>query len=75
MARTKIDYGIDLGTTNSAIARMENGEPIIKKSEGFQKDTTSSCVHYNKKKHYGWQYKDFHHLKLDPIVQCKGQYM
>ena len=32
MARTKIDYGIDLGTTNSAIARMENGNPIIKKS-------------------------------------------
>ena len=50
MTRTKIDYGIDLGTTNSAIARMENGEPIIKKSEGFQKDTTPSCVHYNKKK-------------------------
>jgi len=50
MARTKIDYGIDLGTTNSAIARMENGESIIKKSEGFQKDTTPSCVHFNKKK-------------------------
>ena len=24
MRRTKIDYGIDLGTTNSAISRMEN---------------------------------------------------
>ena len=31
--RTKIDYGIDLGTTNSAIARMENGKPIIKKTD------------------------------------------
>ena len=31
--RNKIDYGIDLGTTNSAIARMENGIPIIKKSD------------------------------------------
>jgi molecular chaperone DnaK len=50
MARTKIDYGIDLGTTNSAIARMENGESIIKKSEGYQKDTTPSCDHFNKKK-------------------------
>jgi len=48
MARTKIDYGIDLGTTNSAIARMENGTPIIKKSD-TQKDTTPSCVHFNKK--------------------------
>ena len=25
MARNKIDYGIDLGTTNSAICRMEKG--------------------------------------------------
>ena len=31
MARVKIDYGIDLGTTNSAIARMENGEVKINK--------------------------------------------
>lgn len=31
MKRTKIDYGIDLGTTNSSIAGMENGVPIIKK--------------------------------------------
>lgn len=46
--RTKIDYGVDLGTTNSAIARMENGEPIIKKSDTL-KDTTPSCVYFNKK--------------------------
>jgi len=51
MARTKIDYGIDLGTTNSSIARMENGDAVIKKSDGgFQKDTTPSCIHFNKKK-------------------------
>ncbi len=36
--RHRIDYGIDLGTTNSAIARMENGVPTIKKSETL-KDT------------------------------------
>ena len=29
--RTKIDYGIDLGTTNSAISRMENGKPVASK--------------------------------------------
>ncbi|MEI7421475.1 MAG: Hsp70 family protein [Prolixibacteraceae bacterium] len=45
MARIKIDYGIDLGTTNSAIARMENGEVKIKKSER-QMDTTPSCVRF-----------------------------
>jgi molecular chaperone DnaK len=47
MARVKIDYGIDLGTTNSAIARMENGEVKIIKSD-IQKDTTPSCVHFRK---------------------------
>jgi len=50
MARQKIDYGIDLGTTNSAIARMVNGEiTIIKSDEATQTDTTPSCVHINKK--------------------------
>jgi len=48
MAHKRIDYGIDLGTTNSAIARIENGKPKIIKSD-TQKDTTPSCVHYNKK--------------------------
>ena len=46
--RNKIDYGIDLGTTNSAIARMENGVPIIKRSDTL-KDTVPSCVHFNKR--------------------------
>lgn len=49
MARTKIDYGIDLGTTNSAISRMENGELVIQKTD-VQKDTAPSCVAFNKKK-------------------------
>ncbi|WP_439882189.1 Hsp70 family protein [Pontibacter sp. MBLB2868] len=48
MGRVKIDYGIDLGTTNSAIARIENGEPIIKKTDTL-KDTMPSCIHYNRK--------------------------
>jgi molecular chaperone DnaK len=50
MARTKIDYGIDLGTTNSAISRIEKGEAIIKKSLDNQKDTTPSCVSFLKRK-------------------------
>ena len=49
MARNKIDYGIDLGTTNSAIARMEDGAPVIKKTDTL-KDTMPSCVGFNKKK-------------------------
>src|SRR5688572_23541841 len=47
--RNRIDYGIDLGTTNSAIARMENGAPIIKKTDTL-KDTLPSCVHFNRRK-------------------------
>ncbi len=49
MARIKIDYGIDLGTTNSALCRMEKGEPVIIKSDTL-KDTMPSCVSFNKKK-------------------------
>ena len=48
MARIKIDYGIDLGTTNSALCRMEKGEPVIIKTDVL-KDTMPSCVSVNKK--------------------------
>lgn len=48
MARVKIDYGIDLGTTNSSICRMEKGEPVIIKTDSL-KDTLPSCVSINKK--------------------------
>ena len=49
MARIKIDYGIDLGTTNSAIARMENGESVIKQTKNGM-DTLPSCVYFSKNK-------------------------
>jgi molecular chaperone DnaK len=49
MFRQKIDYGIDLGTTNSAISRFEKGRVRIIKSERLQKDTTPSCVHFTKR--------------------------
>ncbi|MFZ4590649.1 MAG: Hsp70 family protein [Ignavibacteria bacterium] len=49
MRRHKIDYGIDLGTTNSAIARCDDGVVRIIKSSRSQKDTTPSCIHINKK--------------------------
>lgn len=44
----RIKYGIDLGTTNSAITKIEKGESIIIKSDQ-QGDTTASCVGYRKK--------------------------
>ena len=49
MVQVKMKYGIDLGTTNSAICRMENGDPCIKKTDTL-KDTLSSCVSFTKKK-------------------------
>ena len=46
---SRLKYGIDLGTTNSAIAVIDKGESVIIKSE-VQKDTIPSCVGFNKKK-------------------------
>ena len=50
MARTKIDFGIDLGTTNSSIVKMQKGEVKIIKSDKEKMDTTPSCVAFNKNK-------------------------
>lgn len=45
MAQVKMKYGFDLGTTNSAICKMENGEPVIKKTDTL-KDTLPSCISF-----------------------------
>src|SRR5699024_3647853 len=45
---TKINYGIDLGTTNSAISRMEKGRAVIQKTDTL-KDTMPSYVAFNRK--------------------------
>lgn len=49
MAQIKMRYGIDLGTTNSSICRMENGSPSIRKTDTL-KDTLPSCVAFTRKK-------------------------
>lgn len=49
MAQSKMKFGIDLGTTNSAICKMEGGEPAIKKTDTL-KDTLPSCVSFTRKK-------------------------
>jgi molecular chaperone DnaK len=51
VTRFKIDYGIDLGTTNSSIARMDDGQVHIIKDNTMstQTDTTPSAVHITKK--------------------------
>jgi len=71
MSRTKIDYGIDLGTTNSAISRMENGETVIKKTD-LLKDTMPSCVYFNKKKAILVGDTAFQQMKSDKLRSMKA---
>lgn len=71
MARTKIDYGIDLGTTNSAISRMENGEATIKKTDTL-KDTMPSSVYINKKKAIQVGDSAYNALKRDKLKAMKN---
>jgi len=65
MGRQKIDYGIDLGTTNSAIARIENGEIVIIKSNDGQMDTTPSVVHFNRARSMFVGLKAFNQIEAD----------
>ena len=64
MAQLKVNYGIDLGTTNSAIARMEAGKPIVKKIE-VTDDTMPSCVYFQKNKSCHVGKKAYSSMKSD----------
>lgn len=70
MARNKIDYGIDLGTTNSAISRMEKGEPVIVKTD-TQADTMPSCIFFNKKKSIQVGLTAYNALKREKLKALK----
>jgi molecular chaperone DnaK len=48
MTRSRIDFGIDLGTTNSAIASFSDGELTLYNTD-TGKQTLPSCVYFNKK--------------------------
>ena len=64
----RIKYGIDLGTTNSAIAVIDKGESTIVKNE-LQKDTTPSCVGFRKGVMVGD--KSFNQLNSDKLNALK----
>ncbi|MCH5217511.1 MAG: Hsp70 family protein [Muribaculaceae bacterium] len=70
MAQLKINYGIDLGTTNSAIARMENGVPTIKKIE-VTDDTMPSCVFFQKNKSLRVGKQAYNSMKSDKRKAAK----
>lgn len=67
---SRIKYGIDLGTTNSAIAIIEKGESLIIKSE-LQKDTIPSCVGFSKKKTIAVGDRAFNQLASDKLISMK----
>jgi len=49
MQRTTIDFGIDLGTTNSAVAVLNGVTPEIIKNNERDADITPSAVYIDKK--------------------------
>jgi molecular chaperone DnaK len=49
MSRTTIDFGIDLGTTNSAVAVLNGVNPEIIKNNAKDADITPSAVYIGKK--------------------------
>ena len=49
MSRTTIDFGIDLGTTNSAVAVLNGVSPEIIKNNEKDADITPSAVYIDKK--------------------------
>ena len=44
MARSTIDFGIDLGTTNSAIAMISDGHPVVLRNNDQQELTPSAVM-------------------------------
>lgn len=64
MARNKIDYGIDLGTTNSAICRMEKGKPVVIKTD-VHKDIMPSCIAVNRKRSIKFGDSAYNTMKQD----------
>lgn len=71
MARLKIDYGIDLGTTNSAICRMEKGVPVVIKTDVL-KDVMPSCVSFTKRKSCKAGDAAFNDMKAEKVRASKS---
>ena len=71
MARIKIDYGIDLGTTNSSICRMEKGEPVVIKTDTL-KETLPSCVSVNRRGSLSVGDAAYNTMKSDKRRATKG---
>jgi len=69
MGRIKIDYGIDLGTTNSALSRMENGEVVT--SEIDQSRIVPSCITIDRRGRFRVGIQALNQKKLPPFIEFK----
>ena len=66
MGRTTIDFGIDLGTTNSEIACMDKGELIVVKNLVTSNEVTPSAVKVDAKGAISVGQSAYNELELDP---------
>ena len=71
MASDRINCGIDLGTSNSAIVRMERGEPVVVKS-GFQGDATPSAVSFSEKGRISVGIQAYNKLGKDRLLALRS---
>ena len=68
---SRLKYGIDLGTTNSALTRIIKGESEIVKNS-LQQDTTPSCVGFTRNGGVQIGTKAFNQLKSDKLRALKS---
>ncbi len=71
MASDRINFGIDLGTTNSAIARMLRGQPVVIKND-LGRDTTPSVVAFRRGGRIRVGDVAYNRLKLDRLEALKA---
>ena len=73
MASNRLKYGIDLGTTNSVLVRMERGEGKVIKND-MQGDTTPSAVGFGRRGSRRVGARAYNQLRLDRLrAQKQGR--
>lgn len=70
MALNRLKYGIDLGTTNSALVRMERGEGQVVKND-MDRDTTPSAVAFGRRGQAVVGARSYNRLRRDRLRALK----
>jgi molecular chaperone DnaK len=66
MGRKTIDFGIDLGTTNSVIACMDQGELVIIRNQVTNSEITPSAVKMDARGSVTVGLNAYNELEFDP---------